>query len=90
MDQEDTAVQLLLDKAKQLDLKGEYDYAIARYTKVLALNPNCVNALEPLGLIYERRKEFEQAINYRKRIVKLKPHNSFAHAKLARVMMLTA
>ena len=87
MDKEDTGVQLLLDEAKQLDLKGELDYAITKYTKVLTLNPNCVDALEPLGLIYERRKEFEQAINYRKRVVKLKPHNSFAHAKLARVMM---
>jgi tetratricopeptide (TPR) repeat protein len=87
MTKENPKVQILLDEARQLELDEKPDNAIEKYTKVLVINSNCIQALDALGLIYELREKFEQAIAYRKRVIELKPQSNLAYAKLARVMM---
>ncbi|MBR8827343.1 MAG: tetratricopeptide repeat protein [Gomphosphaeria aponina SAG 52.96 = DSM 107014] len=57
---------------------GQLEEAIAAYQKAIAskpVDPDCVPALYNLAEIYEQKKELEKELEYRHKLVELKPQN---------------
>ncbi|MGK7950232.1 MAG: tetratricopeptide repeat protein [Xenococcaceae cyanobacterium] len=80
-------MEVYLQEGNQLREQGKLAEAINKYSEIILVNPNCVQAHHQLAEIYEKRKEFDRASNHYQLVVQLEPDNSRALAKLARVMM---
>ncbi|WP_019505379.1 tetratricopeptide repeat protein [Pleurocapsa sp. PCC 7319] len=76
-----------LNEGDQLNLEGNLEKAIEKYSAALQIEPNFVPALNQLAEIYKSQKKFDQAISYYQRIIKLKPENCQIRATLAAIFM---
>ena len=63
------------NRANNYYLKGEYDRAIAEYTKVLSLHPYYTNALNYRGIIYNHKGNHQRAIQDFNAAIKLRPND---------------
>jgi len=59
--------------------KGEYDRAIANYTKAIALDPNDAYAYNNRGLAYRKKGEHGRAITDYDKAIALNPNYFFAY-----------
>jgi len=59
--------------------KGEYDRAIANYTKAIALDPNDAYAYNNRGLAYRKKGEHGRAIADHSKAIALDPNYFFAY-----------
>lgn len=59
--------------------KGEYDKAIAAYTRAIDLNQDDADAYYLLGLIYLAQKEYGKAIANFDRAIKIAPNDADAY-----------
>jgi tetratricopeptide (TPR) repeat protein/GTPase SAR1 family protein len=58
---------------------GEYDRAIANYTRAIELDPKEVSVYSDRGLAYARRKEYQQAIADYTRAIELDPKDVWTY-----------
>ena len=79
-------VETYLKKGKQFKQDKELDQAIEQYNLALQLEPHCIPAIHQLSIIYEKRKDYQQAIEYLHRLVK--SQLSFSEANLNEVKIL--
>ena len=82
----DTETQKIMDEGNKLYEEQQYSEAMKKYTEVLQNNSEYIPTLNRIAMSYEKINEHEQAITIYKRIITLKPNNSVAQAKLARVL----
>jgi len=61
------------DRATMWFELGNYDSAIADYTRALRLNPNLASVYNSRGIAYFRKGDFEQAVEDLNRVVQLRP-----------------
>ena len=76
-----------LKEGNQLREQGKLAQAIKKYSEILLINPDCVQAYHQLAKIYESRNEFDRAIEHYQRFIQFEPSNSRVLAKLATLMM---
>ncbi len=62
-------VKTYLKKGKQFQTENDLEQAIEQYNLALQLEPNCIPAIHQLSIIYEKRKNYQQAIEYLHRLV---------------------
>jgi len=67
--------------ARGCDLKyfGLYKEAIEAYTKVIRINPNCIEAYYGLGVAYGELGEPKKAMECYKQVIKVKPDDAESH-----------
>lgn len=75
--------QKAYSKADQALRKGDIDEAIRQLRKALKIDPNFVDALDDLGLLYKRLNRTSMAKDLFLRSLKLKPDNWVARMNLA-------
>ena len=63
--------------------KEETDFEIKFFERLVADNPDFVDALIPLAELYTRKGIHEKALELDLRLVKLKPEDEIAHYNLA-------
>jgi len=66
--------------------KGEYDRAIADFTKALEINPRLAQAYYNRGVAYERKGEYDQAIADYTNALELSPSNDAYYQSLHKYM----
>jgi arylsulfatase A-like enzyme/Tfp pilus assembly protein PilF len=59
--------------SKDSDSEGSFEHAVANYRKVLAEDPNVIDAWFSIGIEYQRVKRWKEAIDYFKKALELKP-----------------
>lgn len=80
-------IQNYQDSGNRLKDEGNIDLAIQEYNKALQLNANYIPALNELAQIYESQKEYDRALDYRRKVAELKPDNMAVKFKLAKAIM---
>lgn len=63
--------------------KGETDFEMSFFEKLVAEDPDFINALIPLAELYTRKGFHEKALELDLRISKLRPEDDIAHYNLA-------
>ena len=63
---------------------GNLDQAIAKLEEVLVLDPQQLDALETLGVLYSKVDRLDEAIEAMNRLAKLSPNHIMAHTNLSR------
>ena len=74
--------EALFRLAHNCDLNGQDDRAIELYNRCAAIKPTCVGALLNLGILYEDRKEYEDARDCYRRVLAIDPTHSQAQLYL--------
>lgn len=72
-------VQTLNNKAAELMSKGDIDGAISRLESIQDLNPNFPQTNYNLGIAYKEKKDYNKALNYLEKAIKLNPKMYQAH-----------
>lgn len=78
-----TKAQRSYTRAKMLHEKGRIEEARRLYSKTLALDPGCVDALNNLGVIHLQRKAYSSARRYLEKAVHLDPDHVDPYYNLA-------
>lgn len=76
-------VQILNNKAAELMNKGDIDGAISRLESIQDLNPNFPQTNYNLGIAYKEKKDYNKALNYLEKAIKLNPKMYQAHIALS-------
>jgi Flp pilus assembly protein TadD len=76
--------------AHSYESAGKIPEAEATYKEAAALNGENWDAVEELGLFYDRQAKYPQAIEQLRRVVKLTPDNSQAFSNLGASYLDTA
>ncbi len=71
-----------LTSGEKFQKAGKFDQAMEQYQQALQLNPNFVQALVRLSIIYESRKELDLAIDCIQKAIQLRPGNDKFLVKL--------
>jgi hypothetical protein len=66
------------DKATRLEKRGRIEEAVAEYQKAAALDPRWGTPLYNLGLLFKKRHDWEQSLDYNRRATALPPKNEAA------------
>ena len=75
-------VKVLLTEANSLLSTGRLEEAATKYIAVLAVNETDVDALNNLGVVYERQGRLEEAVAYHHRAIDVQPDISELHYNL--------
>ena len=78
--------EFILETATLYFLNSKFDEAIAEFKKVLKLNPSSVEAYCGLGLIYENKKQAEEAKKMYEKTLLLDKHNKVAKEHLNKLI----
>jgi tetratricopeptide (TPR) repeat protein len=68
-----------LQQAEQHASEGAYAQAIAAYTQVLTIQPECADAYVGRGQVYFKQKNYKQAIAEYRQALQLAPDNAAAY-----------
>ncbi len=58
---------------------------IEQYEEILRIDPKNVETLNNLGVVYFRRKSYEEAVRYLLKAVDIDPHRDYIHNNLGMV-----
>ena len=72
---------VLFEQGNHYYEKGEYDKAIADYSRSIELDPNSAGAYLDRGIVYEYTKEYDKAIGDYTKAIGLEPNYSSAFYK---------
>ena len=64
---------------------GSHDDAIAKFTRVLELNPQCTDCYYDIGMSQAAKKDYEKAEAAFKKTIEMKPDSSEAYSGLANI-----
>lgn len=81
-----TQEELILETATLYFLNSKFDEAIEEFKKVLKLNPASVEAYCGLGLIYENKKQAEEAKKMYEKTLLLDKSNKVAKGHLNKLI----
>src|SRR5665213_2235364 len=84
-DNEDLSSQVedLCDEAVDQYADGNYDEAIALYTKALELDPRCGDACTGLAMCHQSKGDLDGAIDVTKRYVEIEPEDLLGFTNLS-------
>ncbi len=74
----------LYHESLQLFRSGQLPDAVSRLEKSVSLNPQYADALEVLGVLYEKTGRLDEAIRIMKQLIHAAPNHVMAHANLSR------
>lgn len=74
----------LYHESLQLFRSGRLTDAVSRLEKSVSLNPRYADALEVLGVLYEKTGRLDEAVQAMKQLVHIAPDHVMAHANLSR------
>ena len=75
----------ILFQAKEEFNKQNFDKAKILFGEVISINPKNFEALHAIGLILSVKKEFDEAINFFQKSIKLSPNYVSANFNLANI-----
>ena len=78
------------ETAEKLFETGKYAQAVPLFESVLKTNPNDLKALEYLGDIAGKQKQWDKALGYYNKLKKVKPNEADYHYKCGGVMGMKA
>lgn len=81
-----TQEELILETATLYFLNSKFDEAVEEFKKVLKLNPASVEAYCGLGLIYENKKQSEEAKKMYEKTLLLDKNNKVAKGHLNKLI----
>jgi tetratricopeptide (TPR) repeat protein len=73
---EKKSASILLDEANELSKSGKIDEAIEKLHFAVDLYPQDENCLFDLGLLYDKKKDYDKAVLWLERVIKLKPSDN--------------
>lgn len=73
----------MYDEALQLKNAGDLPGAIAKLRELVAQYPEDVNAYSALSVYLQREGQFEEAIEYAKKVCELNPNDAFSFTQLS-------
>ena len=62
--------------------EGDYNSAISSFEKAASLSPNNSDVFQALGLIYRRKGQWQQSLDYLRKATELDPRNTFLFGTL--------
>lgn len=74
----------LYQESLQLFRSGQLHEAVSRLEESISLNPKSADALEVLGVLYEKTDRLDQAIETMKQLAHMSPNHVMAHVNLSR------
>jgi tetratricopeptide (TPR) repeat protein len=80
----ESAQRCLYQESLELYHSGKLSQAIAKLEKSIALDPKFLDGLEMLGVLYAKVDHLDDAIEMMKRLAKISPNHTMAHANLSR------
>ena len=75
-----TSSETHLDFGYMKHKQGDFDGAIAAYTKAIKLDPTLVNAYVLRGLIYQHMEQYNAAIADYDEVIRLKPDDAMVYS----------
>jgi tetratricopeptide (TPR) repeat protein len=73
----------LFDRAVDLVADGDLDGAIGVYKEALAIDPSFADAVQGIAMAYADKGEFDDAIEWGRKLVELTPDETLAHTSLS-------
>jgi tetratricopeptide (TPR) repeat protein len=77
----------LVTDARQLDLDGEQDAAIALYRQALRADETLSIAWNGLSMALARKGDLEAAVEAAEKLIELEPDDPLSHTNLSRILM---